>query len=285
MEGSRFAEDSHKCYSCLQSTLNAYVSFLSMPASIMGIASHITKKDPQFLYKLLDLGLNTTGLANTKKILTSALSFLMVSIHNNNTSMLEDIMKDLEKDINNAIENNSKSMKEIRNIHNKMIMLISTNRSIQKFIPIKEKRNEPVTLQLDLWRKTTEKIEYLFRLVLTKSSENSPLSEFVLSDILRFFKNYITMVDIKNQNEPLIRIIEPSDKIEEEKLPDEPEEEEDEESSLPEEELDSEVIRMDMSEVIREDEESKSIKPSGTPFERFGLKLVQIENFYMLINE
>jgi len=219
----------------------------------------------------MDLGLHMSGAENTKKILTSALSFLMVSIHNNNTSMLDDIMKDLEKDINDAIESNSKSMKDIRNIHYKMIMLISTNRSIQKIIPIKEKRNESITLQLDLWKKTTEKIEYLFRLLLNKAPESTPLSEFLLGDLLRFFKNYIAIVDIKNDNAPLIKISEPSDKIEEEKLPDQAIGEIEE--SIPEE-LDTEVIKMEISEGIREEDESKIIKPSGTPFERFGLKLI-----------
>ena len=192
----------------------------------MGLAQPITQKEPRYIYKLLSLGLNSTGLENTKKILTAVLSFLMVSIHHNNDSMLAEMMADIEKDIHDLVENSPKSIKDVKIIHYKMIMLLSTNRSIQKIIPMREKKNELITLPLQLWKRTTDKIEQIFRSVLKNSVDNLPLADFVLSDILRFFKSYIILVGLKANTEPsdLSKILQNPERIEEEKLPDKDEE-------------------------------------------------------------
>ncbi len=274
-ESSLFIEDSQRCYSCLQSTLSAYVSFFSEPSSILSVAQPIVKREPQFLYKLMDLSFNLTGVENNRKVLASVMSFLVVLLQQNDSSMLENIMSDLDRDINQIIqkENRLTNVKEVKNIHYKMVMLISSNKGIQKIIAAKLKRNESQDLQLDVWNKTIEKMHNIATLILEKQTDNILLSEFVLGDILKFYKSYISMVDLKNEKQQALKPEVIPEKIEEEKPPAEKEE-----FILDEENLDS--IRVEIPDYIKEELSQQTQKAANTPFERYGLKLVPSYGVY-----
>lgn len=268
-ESNLFIEDSQRCYSCLQSTLSAYVSFFSEPSSILSVAQPIVKREPQFLYKLMDLSFNLTGVENNRKVLASVMSFLVVLLQQNDSSMLENIMSDLDRDIKQIIQKESRltNVKEVKNIHYKMVMLISSNKGIQKIIAAKLKRNESQDLQLEVWNKTIEKMHNIANLILEKQTDNILLSEFVLGDILKFYKSYISMVDLKNEKQQ--SMVKPEvipERIEEEKPPAE------KEFILDEENLDS--IRVEIPDYIKEELSQQAQKAANTPFERYGLKLV-----------
>jgi len=225
----------------------------------------------------MDLGFNSTGLQNTKKILTAVLSLLIVSIQHNNVTLMEDMMQDVEEEIRRVIKDNVKTPKTLRMVHYKIVMLLSISRSIQKLIALRERKHEPLTQQTELWHKTISKIENIFKLVLSGSKNNILFAEFVLCDILKFYRNYVALVSLKDEsNKPFKQLVDTENegKIEEEKAPDQ----DDDEESLSEDDLDGETeIKMELPGVLREDEDESSVagKNSGILFEKFGLRLVK----------
>jgi len=259
-------QESIECFSCLQNSMKAYISYLATPTSIMNLAYGILKKDPQFIYKLLDLGLSSAVFDNSKRILGGVISFLMIAVHNNNSAILEEMAAKTEKDIYDAVKNNLRSLKEMRGIHYRVLLLIGLSRNIQKIVLTKEKKNESTELQIEAWRSITNRMEQIMVQALNCASENPILSEYILSPILKTFREHIKPLNIKQDtSKPILGKIE---KLEEEKK----EEEEEEEVKSPDagEDKEDTEIKIELAEEPKESKDSASTQT----FNRFGYKLI-----------
>jgi len=85
---------------------------------------NILLKDPDFINRLLDLGLTGAGAEQSKRILNSAVTFLMIAVRNGDSSHFDKVIDCTEKEIMGAIDKNLKSARDMKKIHYRVLLML-----------------------------------------------------------------------------------------------------------------------------------------------------------------
>lgn len=247
-----------ECYSCLQNSLLAYIKFLSNPHYITTLANHIVEKSPEFVQKLLALGLSGSNLANGKRVLLAAIAFLILSI-SKNTKLVSDHVETISQSLFNAITSNLTNIKAMKPIHYGVHFIC-------QFMRILERSKAPEASTI--WKRVSEILITLTEATSKICLTNPILSEYILAPVLKLSKSYIS--DLNTKTETKI-----PEKMEEEEKKQEVEEEEETKTNDEVDDDNGGEIKLDLAEDLPSKEISSSL------VSKFGLQLVKLFSIYI----
>ena len=120
----------------------------------------------------------------------------MIAVRNGDSSHFDKVIDCTEKEIMGAIDKNLKSARDMKKIHYRVLLMLILSSGIQKMTLITEKRGENTNLLMNLWKKTSQKVNQLFNASIKIAQSNPILSEYIIKDILKNYKHSIQQIGL-----------------------------------------------------------------------------------------